>query len=34
MVFRKLREVWGIPAEEYMSSIGPQQILRKVVDRI
>ena len=31
MVFRKLREVWGIPAEEYMSSIGPQQILRNIL---
>ena len=28
MVFRKLREVWGISAEEYMLSVGPQQILR------
>lgn len=28
MVFRKLRELWGVSAEEYMSSIGPQQILR------
>ena len=28
MVFRKLRELWGVPADEYMSSIGPQQILR------
>ena len=28
MVFRKLREHWGIGAEEYMLSVGPQQILR------
>ena len=28
MVFRKLREIWGIPTEEYMLSVGPQQILR------
>ena len=28
MVFRKLREHWGISAEEYMLSVGPQQILR------
>lgn len=28
MVFRKLRENWGISAEEYMLSVGPQQILR------
>ena len=29
MVFRKLREIWGVPTKEYMDSVGPQQILRK-----
>lgn len=32
MVFRKLREVWGVSAEDYMLSVGPQQILRS--DRV
>ena len=27
MVFRKLREEWNISDEDYMLSVGPQQIL-------
>ena len=34
MVFRKLREIWGIPTEEYMLSVGPQQILRRREERV
>ena len=31
MVFRKLREEWNISAEDYMLSVGPQQILRNIM---
>ncbi|KAK8791945.1 hypothetical protein WA158_005322 [Blastocystis sp. Blastoise] len=31
MVFRKLREEWNISADDYMLSVGPQQILRNIM---